>query len=443
MEGDTLNAKEFTQVIRHFDSLRECFDHINSRYPPNKTIHISSGKDVQSGEPITVDAPAYLYRGESYAYPTTTSSLHRLWTDVSISLSVRDAIEGVTTLLHLELQKWMEWNPMWSAGFLQHYGAPTNLFDMTSSLDVAAYFASWGEVRRSGLLCVLPADVISMKSAIIDLTVHPVADRPRRQSAYALYHETDIDLKSPECVEELQLKWYSFSLQPTDTLQYRSQGGLLDAHTDQVAGVLQLLLNSMDKMDDRAAKWLSDRIVPAPFVTKAIDWYGPNQPRTVELVPLYETSIGYDENQERLNNYHNWSVAFAETRQHQLVKKLGQLLRSIYQPDEVLSWLEPNWPAGTSSRLDFLVPSRKLAFAYQGKLPDQDDAGSGEVNARIGDSAAEQWCDSNGYRLIAIARPDAVTEEHIRSLVAPKSKAWIKTRRNPKARCKSIKFPRG
>jgi hypothetical protein len=156
-----------------------------------------------------------------------------------------------------------------------------------------------------------------MNSIIVDLTEHPGADRPRRQSAFAFFHRKHIDLKSPECVEELQLKWYSFSLQPTDTLQYRVPETLLDAHTDKVAGMLQFLLNNMDKMDDPVAQGLSDRIVPAPFVSKLMDWYGPGQPRTVELVPLDETSVGYDESQERLNNYHDWSVAFAETRAHQ------------------------------------------------------------------------------------------------------------------------------
>jgi len=339
--------------------------------------------------------------------------MQRLRTDVSIFPSVRDAIERVTTLLDSELQKFMSFNPMWSAGFLQHYGAPTELLDVTSSLDVAAYFASSGQVRGRGLLCVLPVDVISTNSIIIDLTKHPGAERPRRQSAFAFFHRKHLDLKSPDCIEELQLKWYSFTLQRSDISQYRSQESLLDAHTDKVAGMLQFLLNNMDKMDDRVAKWLSDRIVPAPFVTKAIDWYGPGQPRTVELVPLYETSIGYEESRERLNNYQNWSVAFAENRTHRLVDNLGQFLRSIYQSDEVLYRLGPNWPAGTS--LDFLIPNRKLAFVYQ-DLPPSDDASTAKVNARIGNSVAEQWCDSNGYRLISIVGPDAVTEEHIRSL---------------------------
>ena len=124
-----------------------------------------------------------------------------------------------------------------------------------------------------------------------------------------------------------------------------------------MAGVTQFLLDNMPKMDDRAAKWLSDAVVPGPFLTKPLDWYGPSQPRTVKPIPRSESSIKFDEKKERENNYKKWSDKFSETRPHRFVEKLGKILHSIFPSTKVLARLEPNWPNGKS--IDFLIPSIK------------------------------------------------------------------------------------
>jgi hypothetical protein len=148
------------------------------------------------------------------------------------------------------------------------------------------------------------------------------------------------------------------TLQQTDKLLYHGDGHLLDAHTDKVAGMLQLLLDDFDKFDDAAATWLSSKIAPAPFVTVAKEWYSPDQPKVVELVSLSDSGIPYEEEKERVRNHEKWSDKSAETRDHMLVKKMGHILRSIYPHDQVLARLEANWPAGNN--VDFLVPSHKI-----------------------------------------------------------------------------------
>lgn len=397
-------SSNFTRVFQHFLSLEVCLEHIKANFDPAQTIRINSGRDIHSGEAISFDVPAYLYRGESYPYPTTTPSGYRLNKDRSLPKVVRDSVQDIIRRLDLELQDWMHFNPMYSAGFLQHYGAPTQFLDVTSSLDVAAYFASGGKIGGIGLICVFPVEHVSGKAITVDLTNHPGAERARRQSAFAFYHRTHTDLKSATCINDLKLKWFSFSLMANDISLYHGRNNLVDAHTDRVAGVLQIILDGWPKMDDRVAKWLSEHIVPAPFVTKALDWYGPNQPRTVELVPMSDASIAYDEEQERWKNYRKWSIAFDEELPHRLILQLGDLLRKICPSEQILCRFDPNWPAGNC--LDFLIPGRKLAFLYEDMEPDQASARN--------TIAAEEWCRSSGYRLIPIVGPGNVTEKRIR-----------------------------
>ena len=213
-----------------------------------------TARDIESGKTIEKEVPAYLYRGESIAYPTTTSTLHRLLNDDRLPLPthVRSLIKEVADRLDEELQGLLELVPMLSEGFLQHYGAPTGFLDVTSSLDVAAFFASEGKVGCTGLMCILQVATVLSKSKIIDLTAHPKAERPRRQSAYAFSCNQYEDLKSQDCIEDLNLSWFSFTLRDSDVQHYRGNSMLLDAHTDRMAGVLQLIMDDLEKIDDLA-----------------------------------------------------------------------------------------------------------------------------------------------------------------------------------------------
>lgn len=394
---------QFTRFKKHFSSLEACVQFVRQHYSPDTTVELATGKDIISGDRIpAVEAPAFLYRGESYRYPTSPSSLDRLVADERMPLEIRTFLEQTTIAIDRELQDFMGLGQMHSAGFLQHYGAPTRLLDVTTSLEVAAHFAAGAVAGTNGLMYVLPLDVVSQKCIPIDLRDHPGAERPRRQSALALFNTHFNDLKSVDCIHALRAEWFSFELLPSDIKRFRAPDALLDAHTDKVAGVLQLIIDSLPKMPDLAAKWLSERIAPAPFTTKVIDWYAPGEPMTIELVPVSETSFSYDEREQKHKNYNKWSTLATETRGFKLIEKLGELLRSIFPNTQVLSRLQPGWPAGKD--LNHLIPAHRLAFLFG-----PDDSAS--------DTSGTQWCAQNGYRLIRIATSQPMTEESIRSLI--------------------------
>jgi len=403
-----MTATNDGQIIEtHFRSLQECIDHIDSNYGPEKRI-VVQGRDIDSGESIAVqNAPAYLYRGESHYFVTTVTSMQRLTSEDGLPDNVKSIIEEVTSHVNVELQEILtpiSNSPILSEGFCQHYGLPTKLIDVTSGLEVAAYFASGGTIGETGCICVFPVGVVSRNSKVIDLTEHSYATRAREQSAFVIHNDHHTDFKSAACIQTLDLKWFSFTLTNEDVNKYHvGKNNLLDVRADMMAGMLQFILDNMPKMNDRAAKWLSENVVPAPMTVEVESWHGPNQPDRVKLTPLSETSIKYDEKQARLDNYINWSENFAETRSHRLTAILGETLRSIFPSVEILSELETNWPAGRS--LDHLVPSHKLAFLYwDGETPDNRK------------EEAAQWCHDNGYRLVVAKGPD-VTENAVRLLI--------------------------
>jgi hypothetical protein len=230
-----MNAK-FERTERHFSSLEECVNYIKLHYDPGATIRVQT-KDIESDEMVPLDVPAYLYRGEKGSFPSTTSSMSRMKGDTLLSKHTREVIENVALKLDSGLQEFMQFNQMYSSGFLQHYGAPTELLDITSDLKVAAFFASEGRAGDTGLMCTFPVAVISKNSVTIDLREHPGAERPRRQSAFGFFNRKYVDIKDQKCIQELQLHWFSFTLQQTDKSLYHSDGHLLDAHTDKVAGM--------------------------------------------------------------------------------------------------------------------------------------------------------------------------------------------------------------
>ena len=398
--------KDGSIIVHHFSTLQYCVESIRSDYGPNQTVHVAV-KNMDSGKIINneVDEPAYLYRGESRRYTSTTSSMHRMKMNKALPDNVKDIIEKLTRQVDADLQKFLEITPRLSAGFLQHYGLPTELIDATSSLEVAAYFASDGKVGDEGLMCIFPVDVICKNSTIIDLRKGHMADRAVRQAAFAVFNKNHIDFKGMDCIEQLGLKWFSFTLRDADVKQYHDgKNGLLDVRTDKAAWMLQFILDNMPKTNDVVAKWLSDTVAPAPMLAKVESWYRSGQPKSIQPIPLSETNIYYDEAAQRRINYETWSEKFSEKRPHCLIEKLGEILRSIYPSAEILFRLGSNWPAGTS--LDYIVSDRNLAFVYQNS-----------DTPAIQERGARQWCHDNGYRLIEVNGPDAVTEASVRSLI--------------------------
>ncbi|XZF14582.1 FRG domain-containing protein [Chitinophagaceae bacterium MMS25-I14] len=311
--------QKFNRADKSFDSLQECIAYVQLTYPENTTTKIKV-IDIETGERFETFVSAYFYRGEEYAYPTTVSSMQRLNDNAELAKEVKEKFKSVASRIDMELQEFSNLSPMYSAAYLQHYGLPTELLDITSSLEIAAYFASCGKIGDEGLLCVLPTQDIYTQSKIIDLTDHPSAERPRRQFAYGFFHDKFIDLKQADCVSTLKLKWFSFKLTEQDIKKFKVKEEILNAQTDKVAGMIQIIVDDFEKQEDEIAKWLSEKVVPAPFVAKIIDYWEhkPQQPKTVELISIQEAGMAYNADVERENNYKKWSNLHPEVRPHKL-----------------------------------------------------------------------------------------------------------------------------
>lgn len=284
-------SERFENVEQEFASLTECVEH---------------ARRLQAMEP-------HYFRGErSDRYLTTPSMLDRVRGDVRLPDKCRDEIEKRVGRLHADVQEFLGLDPDLAMGFLQHYEMPTELLDLTSDPVVAAFFAAGGDVGSYGLLAAIPMTQLG-DANVQDLRNHPKAVRPRRQSAFTFSHHHFHNLKANECIDKLGIRWYRFKLDSRDKDTFGVNHGLLDAHTDLVAGVLQLLLDDYGKTNDWTAKWLADHVVSAPFITRVV---GKDETGSlvVELVSAESAGMEYDETIERFNNHRIWSNQFRDTR---------------------------------------------------------------------------------------------------------------------------------
>jgi hypothetical protein len=304
---------------QHFGSLGDCLNFVVSSFPPGTVVIPAKG--IETAEAIEAHAPRFLYRGENNAeYEKTISSMQRLRTDPSLSVSARKQIEELAKWVDAEMQAEAQLTPMYSAGYCQHYGLPTDLLDFTANPEVAGAFASLGDLHPVGLFAVIDVAFAASQSILIDLTQHPFGIRPRRQQAYGFFHRRFIDLKTDDCVSELGIRWYSFSRAASDKERFTSllagKAALLDAHRDPLAGYMQLCIDEYvrksGKFQDGSSVWLSNKVDPAPLATKVIDFYPNGKPQTVEAIPAEDAGIHYDRESEQEANRRRWSVAFPD-----------------------------------------------------------------------------------------------------------------------------------
>jgi hypothetical protein len=97
-------------------------------------------------------------------------------------------------------------------GFLQHYGFPTDIFDISPSLETAKIFSHLGNYKDEvGAICVTRTQGISSYYKLINISTHPFARRPQLQTAYGAKHEKGIsDLKDEKLKKYFQIQWYRF-----------------------------------------------------------------------------------------------------------------------------------------------------------------------------------------------------------------------------------------
>ncbi len=103
-------------------------------------------------------------------------------------------------------------------GFLQHYGFPTDLVDLTPSIETTHFFAHYGNKQaKEGCIGVFDIDTVSNYYEIVNLSNYPYALRPQKQKAWALRHTKGIcDFKSVECDKFFDVRWYKFKKDEAD-----------------------------------------------------------------------------------------------------------------------------------------------------------------------------------------------------------------------------------
>ncbi len=181
-------------------------------------IEVDSGIDLHEN----LASKDLLMRGENFPYEKTESSMKRFLT-ASDGKTMRDFyvvspfidFEEIYAEYHSSTHGLSEEE---GAGFLQHYGFPTDLFDFSPSFDTARFFAAYGrQADPIGIIGVFRRKDMEARFTITDLSSHPFALRPKNQLAFAGRPSPGIiDLKSAACDHMFESTWYRFKKSAAD-----------------------------------------------------------------------------------------------------------------------------------------------------------------------------------------------------------------------------------
>ena len=294
-------------IEKEFNTLKECISYIQTTFV-QETISIPV-KDIETARVFTKNIPRYFYRGESKAYSSTFSTKLRL--EQTLPEKVFEDIQKVVVAVDLQLQNMLGLHPKLSLGYLQHYGLPTELIDISPSLDTAIFFSSYysgNNTFEEGYFCVFDAAIIHSKSMIIDLSDHNHALRPRLQNAFTFFHKSHRNIKSEECISDLALHWFYFKSTISekavffDKLKY-----LPNSFDDLTASFIYMCLTNLDfKVSDYAADFITFKcpISVVPLVIES---------KTGITTTINKANIPYDEELERYNLYRILSNQFPDT----------------------------------------------------------------------------------------------------------------------------------
>jgi hypothetical protein len=233
-------------------------------------ITIDFGVDLSENE----TRRRLLLRGENASYPKTESSMKRFLTGdngktmrASYYVSPFVDFEEIYAEYHSETHGLSEEE---GVGFLQHYGFPTDLFDLSPSIETARFFATHGgDDHSAGVIGVFPFEKVEACFTLTDLSTHPEALRPRRQLAFAARPPVGIvDLKDPKCTSLLGGRWYRFRKTDADLNFANSRATMMYPAETELA-----FFFSQDFDDFFRSHWTVDRgdNVQRDLVMKKLD----------------------------------------------------------------------------------------------------------------------------------------------------------------------------
>ena len=133
--------------------------------------------------------PTVLLRGEHCPYEKTESSMKRFLTTSAGGMERFDIVvsfidfEDIYSDYHSQK---FGLNKDKALGFLQHYGFPTDVFDLSPSVRTLRFFSHHGCTEETiGMVGAFLTKDMKNHFVLTKLFQHPFAERPRRQVAYA------------------------------------------------------------------------------------------------------------------------------------------------------------------------------------------------------------------------------------------------------------------
>jgi hypothetical protein len=320
---------------RDLPSLAERLGYLKARAASERPL--PHGRNLLASSRPESETPAFLYRGESGAFPKTQTSLTRARGSALSGKAIAELDKLSARIVAALRRKWSLSRDQ-ALGFLQHYGFPTELLDATADPLVAASFASSLRVGDEGAFRIIPTQQLTARHELVDLRIGAFAKRPRIQSAFAIRCERLPNFKDPTIVRELKLEWLPFRLTHEDTARFEPRFELLDARSDELAGLIWLLLDHAAKFSDEAAAYLSQRLDPAPFFAVM------GRDSKAAAIPE-DLAVGDAPSQSddafRESHYERWSDRFAVVEPKPLPPELQKELLTAPEAGAVIRFLTP------------------------------------------------------------------------------------------------------
>lgn len=233
-------------------SLIELTNEIHTNFPQESIS--ASVFDFEELKKVIKPQPKYLFRGERTQLWTETKSKFsrnlfgksffnevNYWisghhhaipeektNDFSLYYFLRESIFGLTPFdsnpdSNIELS---------IVGIMQHYEFDTSFFDLTSDLNIAAYFATLGSnIGDIGQLMIISSE--SVENKYFDLS-QEIANRPQIQSSFVLWDSPELDLKSKMFTNKYGALWFKFEVTQSDIDRFQTLN-VLSTEGDKIA----------------------------------------------------------------------------------------------------------------------------------------------------------------------------------------------------------------